>query len=348
MSESGLSRMLTLVEQMADNLAASPDLEGLDAIKPIAAPSGGVLVCGMGGSAIAGDLLAAVAATQGLRLSVWRDYSLPGWVREDTLVILSSYSGNTEETLSAAREAASRGCTLLAITSGGKLSEYAADGIDGGAPFSRIVLPGELPPRAALGYGLGAQANLLSRLGLLTGIQAEIDAAVATLREGVILMGPTSPDDSPAKSAARQVLGRMLVVYTTSDESHAAGMRLKAQVNENGKSPALVVPFPELDHNDIVGWEVLRPRRDDFLLLILRSSDETPQTTRRVEVTRELLNEEFHAILEFNATGHSALARILSLVQYGDYLSCYLAEAAGVDPVPVSRIDVLKQRLQDV
>ena len=125
-------------------------------------------------------------------------------------------------------------------------------------------------------------------------------------------------------------------------------MRLKAQVNENGKSPALVVPFPELDHNDIVGWEVLRPRRDDFLLLILRSSDETPQTTRRVEVTRELLNEEFHAILEFNATGHSALARILSLVQFGDYLSCYLAEAAGVDPVPVSRIDVLKQRLQDV
>ncbi len=347
MTESDLATMLDFVEHMSDNLAAGSDLEGLDAITSTASPAGGVLVCGMGGSAIAGDLLSSVAANQGLRMAVWRDYGLPGWVRDDTLVILSSYSGNTEETLSAGREAAARGCTLLAITSGGTLSRYATEGIAGGAPFPWIRLPGTMPPRAALGYGLGAQANLLSRLGLLKGVEAEIKAAVATLRDGVSRLGPAAADDSPAKVAARRILGRMLVVYTTSEESHATGLRLKAQVNENGKSPAMVVAFPELDHNEIVGWEVLRPRRDDFILLILRSSDETPRITRRVDVTRELLADEFHDILEFRATGDSALARILSLVQFGDYLSCYLAEAAGVNPMPVSRIDVLKQRLQE-
>ncbi|MBU1071889.1 hypothetical protein KKG45_01445, partial [bacterium] len=203
-----------------------------------------------------------------------------------------------------------------------------------------------LPPRAALGFGLGALAHVLSRLGLLPGVDEEIAAAVSTLREGVERLGPASGPDSPAKSAARTTLGRMLVVYTTSPAAHAAGMRLKAQVNENGKSPALVVPFPELDHNDIVGWEVLRPRRDDFVLLLLRSADENTRTSLRVDVTRELLAEEFHTILEFRAAGETMLARTLSLVQYGDYLSCYLAEAAGVDPVPVARIEILKQRLQ--
>ncbi len=346
MNDDGLARMLSLVAGLGDDLAASPDLKGLDALSPSATPPAGVVVAGMGGSAIAGDLLAPLAARQGLRVTVVRDYALPGWVRDDSLVILSSYSGNTEETLSAARDARKRGCPLVAITSGGELGRMAA-GDDDHPPFPCVELEGGLPPRAALGHGLGAQLNVLSRLGLLDGVDAEIAAAAAALRAGVDRLGPAAPVDSPAKTAARRTLGRMLVVYTTSDESHAAGWRLKAQVNENGKSPALVVPFPELDHNDIVGWEVLRPRRDDFLLLILRSADEHPRTAARVEITRELLAGEFHDVLEFRAEGDSALARILSLVQYGDYLSCFLAAAAGVDPVPVTRIESLKQRLQE-
>ncbi len=346
MTDPGLGRMLSLVGGMADDLEASRGLTGLERLEPLAPPAGGLLVCGMGGSAIAADLLTAHAATCGLRLAAWRDFDLPGWVDAGTPVILSSYSGETEETLSAARAAAARGCPLYAITSGGTLAAHARDGIDGGAPFPRVDLPGGLPPRAALGHGLGALARLLGGLGMLPGIAAELDAAVATLREGVTRLGPASAPDSPAKAAARVLLGRMLVVYTASAESHAAGVRLKGQVNENGKSPALVVPFPELDHNDIVGWEVLRPRRDDFALLVLRSADEHPRTARRVDVTCELLAGEFHTILEFRAAGDTSLARTLSLVQFGDYLSCYLAEAAGVDPVPVARIDTLKRRLQ--
>jgi len=338
--------MLALVGGMADDLEASRGLTGLERVTPLPPPPGGLLICGMGGSAIAGDLLTAYAEMQGLRLSVWRDYGLPGWVDARTPVILSSYSGNTEECLSAAREAACRGCPLVAISSGGELAGLARDGIEGGAPFPLVEVPGGLPPRAALGFGLGALARLLSGLGLLPGVDEEIAAAVAVLRDGVNRLGPASGPDSPAKAAARTVLGRMLVVYTTSAAAHAAGMRLKAQVNENGKSPALVVPFPELDHNDIVGWEVLRPRRDDFVLLLLRSPDEHARTSLRVDVTRELLTDEFHTILEFRAAGETMLARTLSLVQFGDYLSCYLAEAAGVDPVPVARIDALKQRLQ--
>jgi len=342
--------MLFLVDGLVDDLEASRGLAGLEQLAPMPLPAGGLLVCGMGGSAIAGDLLTACAAARGLRLAVWRDYDLPGWVPgwvdAGMPVIISSYSGDTEETLSAARAAAARGCSLHAITSGGTLASYARNGIDGGAPFPAVKLPGGLPPRAALGHGLGALARVLGGLGLLPGIEGELAAAVTTLREGVARLGPASDADSPARAAARTALGRMLVIYTASPEAHAAGLRLKGQVNENGKAPALVVPFPELDHNDIVGWEVLRPRRDDFVLLVLRSADEHPRTAQRVDVTCELLADEFHTILEFHASGESSLARTLSLVQYGDYLSCYLAEAAGVDPLPVTRIDALKRRLQ--
>jgi len=347
MTDSGVTRMLALVGGMADDLEASRDLAGLDVVTTLAASPGGVLVCGMGGSAIAGDLLAAYAATRGLRLSVWRDYGLPGWVDERTPVVVSSYSGCTEESLSAARAASERGCPLVAITSGGELAELARKGHDGGAPFPRVELPGGLPPRAALGSGLGALARVLARAGLLDGVDEEIAAAVAELRAGAERLGPAAGPDNPAAAAARTVLGRLLVVYTSSPESHAAGLRLKAQVNENGKSPVLHASFPELDHNEIVGWEVLRPRREDFVLLLLRSTDESPRMTRRVDVTRELLSQEFHTILDFRATGESSLARTLSLVQYGDYLSCYLAEAAGVDPVPVDRIEELKRRLRE-
>ena len=342
----GLAHMLDLLSGMGENLEASARLEGLDKLTPLRTRPTGVVVAGMGGSAIAADLIAPLAARQGLRVEVSRDYALPGWVRDDTLVLLSSYSGNTEETLSAARDAVERGCPCVALTSGGTLAELASGSE---VPhFPCVTLPGGLPPRAALGHGLGAQLNALSRLGLLDGIEAEIAAAAAGLRDGVTRLGPATGEESPAKAAARRVLGRMLVVYTTSEESHAAGWRLKAQINENGKSPAMVVPFPELDHNDIVGWEVLRPRRRDFLLLILRSADEHPRTTSRVEITRDLLRDEFHDVLEFRAEGESILARILSLVQYGDYLSCYLAAAAGVDPMPVTRIDELKTRLREL
>ena len=137
-----------------------------------------------------------------------------------------------------------------------------------------------------------------------------------------------------------------MVIYTTSPESHGAGQRWKAQLNENAKSPAYATPFPELNHNDIVGWELPEALRRAFVLVLLRSADEHPRVAARVAITRELLDGQFAAVQEVRARGETPLARTLSLVQYGDYLSCYLAELRGRDPLPVKRIDVLKSHLQ--
>lgn len=341
--EAGLAVMLGHVRALPAQLEGAARLPGLERLRPPAQPVRDVLVCGMGGSAIAGDLLAPVAERAGVRLAVRREPGLPGWLDERTLLVFSSYSGRSDETLAAARAAAGRPNPRLAITTGGPLGELADGRAD---PFPRISLPPGLPPRAALGHSLGALACALDRLGAVPGLAAELPAAAAALRLGEQTLGPAAGPDNPALLAARAALGRLLVVYTCSPEAHAPGLRLKAQVNENGKSPVLVAPLPEAAHNDIVGWEVLRPRKRDFLLLLLHSGDETPEARLRARTAGDLLQGEFQARLEHEAAGDFPLARILSLVQFGDYLSCYLAAAAGVDPVPVTRIDALKERLR--
>ncbi len=341
--EAGLAVMLALVGELPSQLEGAPRLPGLERLLPPPRPARDVLVCGMGGSAIAGDLLAPVAERAGVRLAVRREADLPGWLDERTLLVFSSYSGRSTETLQAARAAAGRPNPRVAITTGGPLGDLADGPAD---PFPRITLPAGLPPRAALGHSLGALACVLDRLGVVPGLASELPAAAATLRLGERKLGPAAGPDNPALLAARATLGRLLVVYTCSPEAHAPGLRLKAQVNENGKSPALVVPLPEAVHNDIVGWEVLHPRRRDFLLLMLHSGDETPDARLRARTAGDLLAGEFQAKLEYEAAGDFPLARILSLVQFGDYLSCYLAAAAGVDPLPVTRIETLKDRLR--
>jgi len=345
--EEGLRTMLGLIAELPAQLAGAGVLPGLDALRPAATCPREVLFCGMGGSAAAADLLAPLVAVGGLRLSVWRDYGLPGWAGPEHHVVLSSYSGDTEETLSAAAAAVARGCSLTALTSGGALRDLAA-GTAGGEGFPCVVLPAGLPPRAALGHGVGVLLHVLHRLGLAPDPAPAVAAAVAVLREGEALFGPgADPDGNAALALARRLLGRMAVIHSASPEAHPAARRLKAQINENAKSPACVAELPELDHNEIVGWETLRRRRDDFLLVQFRSGDETPVLARRAEVTAQLLAGEFHAVETVTARGDVPLARVLSLVQFGDYLSCYLASAAGVDPMPVARIKELKALLKE-
>jgi glucose/mannose-6-phosphate isomerase len=230
----------------------------------------------------------------------------------------------------------------VGLTSGGELQER---GQEHGFPL--ITLPQGLPPRAALGCGLGGLLWVLHRLGLTRSPRDEIDAAVAVLQEGTKLFGGQQPlMTNPCAQLAQTCLQRFPVIYTTSAETHGVGQRWKAQLNENAKCPAYTVPFPELNHNDIVGWRITGKRKQDFILLVLRSQDEHPRTAQRVAITADLLRQEFFSITTIHSRGEKPLARILSLVQYGDYLSCHLAVAAGEDPVPVERIELLKERLQ--
>ncbi len=346
--DGGAGRMFHLVDRLPDQVVESAGLPGLESITG-AAPRR-IVLCGMGGSAIAGDLLAPLLpATQ---LMVHRDYGLPAWAGAGDLVVASSYSGGTEETLSGWDEAGRRGCRRLAITSGGALSDLASAA---GVPVVR--LPGGLPPRAALGYGLGALARVLGRLGALPDAEAELQGAAAAMRQAA--PGRLAPyarageaaiatgGEPPARTVAQALVGRVAVIYTAGAEAHAAGQRLKAQLNENAKVPALVAAFPELDHNDLVGWEHGEADRGRFVLLILRSGGDNGRLDRRIAVTRDLLASQFASIHEIGARGDRALARVMSLVQYGDFVSCHLADLRGVDPVPVDRITRLKEALAE-
>lgn len=346
----GLGRMYQLIDSLPAQLAESAALSGYDAVGPAAGTTRRLILCGMGGSAIAGDLVQPLLRQTNLSLTVWRDYDLPHWTAAEDLVLCCSYSGDTEESLSGTLLAGARGCRRVAITSGGRLSRLAAE--DG---FAQVQLPGGLPPRAALGYGLGALVRVLDRLGFCAGGDLAIEAAGRELvRLNLLRQAPMNGEPAPEHDGegnispgalARVLAGRVPIIYTAGHEAHGAGLRLKAQLNENSKVPASVVPFPELDHNDLVGWSLPEADRDRFVLLVLRGQEENERIARRVAVTCDLLREEFAAIHEIRAAGESPLARVLSLVQYGDYLSCHLARLNGVDPIPVDRIVKLKNAL---
>ena len=352
--EAGMRRMFTLVHALGDQLLESAHLEGLGEIQPPAAGFGRIILCGMGGSAIAGDLVQPLLAHGRIPLVVWRDYGLPHWAGPGDLVLCSSYSGDTEETLGGACEAGRRGCDRLAITSGGRLAAMAsAEG------FPAVILPGGLPPRASLGLGLGALVRSLGRLGLVADADATLTRTAETLnafREARLSPLAAEGGDTetvqadpegnpPAAELAKILVGRVPVIYTAGAEAHAAGLRLKAQLNENSKVPACLASFPELNHNDLVGWNLDPADRGRFVLLILRGMSDNERVDRRVNLTRQLLADEFPEIHEIKSHAPVVLDRIMALVQYGDYLSCHLARLSGVDPLPVDRIVKLKEAL---
>ena len=352
--EAGTRRMFTLVHALGDQLLASAHLEGLDEVQPPAAGFGRIILCGMGGSAIAGDLVQPLLAHGLTPLVVWRDYGLPHWAGPGDLVLCSSYSGNTEETLAGAYEAGRRGCARLAFTSGGSLAELAsAEG------FPAVILPGGLPPRASLGVSLGAMVRSLGRLGLVADADATLIRTAKTLNAyrgarlsplaaegGDTEIVQADPEGNPpAAELAKILVGRVPVIYTAGTESHAAGLRLKAQLNENSKVPACLASFPELNHNDLVGWNLDPVDRGRFVLIILRGMSDNERVDRRVDLTRQLLADEFPEIHEIKSRASGVLDRTMALVQYGDYLSCHLARLSGVDPLPVDRIVRLKEAL---
>lgn len=332
-AQAGFKKMLHLVDSLADQLAGSENLPGLAQVGRDAWRPRRIVLCAMGGSAIGGDLVQGLLGTQPLSVDVWRHYGLPGWVSGQDLVIAASYSGNTEEVLSAVAEARERAVPVLGISSGGRLASSLLPG------EHLVRLPSGLPPRAALGHSLGALLWVLSRLGLVADLARDLPAALN------LLATRPSCGRLTASELAAQIEGRLPVIYTADFLVQGVGTRWKGQLNENAKVPAFLASFPELNHNDIVGWGLPESWRDRLVLLILRSGLETDRIRRRVELTAQLLEKEFATIQILEAVGDSPLARLLSLVQYGDYVSCYLAGRRGIDPLPVHRIDRLKEGL---
>jgi len=323
-----------VLEQPAHLSDALWRVESAD-IKRFEAP-GGLAICGMGGSGIGADLAIAAIGDRAKRpISTVRGYELPSWVGEETAVLLSSHSGNTEETLSCYEAAGKVGAKRIAVTTGGKLAESArADGV----PV--IGIPSGMLPRAAVGYGAVCSLEVAAICGAAPSLRSEVDAAAALERKLTDDWGPDAPDDSLAKSLARTLHGSIPVIYGAGMTA-AVARRWKSQVNENAKRHGFFAELPEADHNEICAWASGAP----LSVVFLDDDALHPRLRRRIELTAEIAREGAKAVEVVQSVGHTAFERVMSLVFLGDLVSVYLAALDGTDPTPIEVLERFKVEL---
>jgi len=310
-----------------------------------------VVVAGMGGSAIAADVTATwLSRRWPVSIQVVRDYSLPLWVDKDTLFVACSYSGNTEETLSAWREAGERGMERAVITTGGELGEEAdREGIPS------ITLAGGLPPRAAFPSAFVSLVRLFSGVGPeddnAPGGETtlrEIESVPATLselrstygREVVVLR-------NPAKELALWMGIGWPVIYAPDYPLAPVALRWRGQLGENAKRVASGHLLPEMNHNEIVGWEAQKEIYPMTRVVMMEDRDQGERTAMRIGITARVLEGAGASVRRVSASGENLLTRMMSLISLGDYTSVYLGAAWGMDPTPVEKIDHLKSKLAE-
>ena len=301
--------------------------------------SAGLVVAGMGGSAIGGALARAALGDHLSRpIFVTRAYGLPTWTTPDTMVLCASYSGNTEETLACYESAGALGARRTVATTGGRLGEMArADGV----PV--IPLPGGFQPRAAVAYMIVAALEVAALCGAGPRLTSEIDVAASHSEQLVSEWGPDAPEDSLAKEIARGLFGTAPVVAGAGLTAPIA-YRWKTQINENAKQPCFTHELPELDHNEIAGWEGAH-EVGRFAAVFLDDSDAHPRVKARMDLTERLIAGNAAASFRLETRGQTTMERVISLVLLGDLVSIYLAALRGVDPGPVKVIDELKAAL---
>ncbi|MCK5595284.1 bifunctional phosphoglucose/phosphomannose isomerase [bacterium] len=299
-----------------------------------------IIVIGMGGSAIGGDILSKLLINEiKVPIFVNRNYHLPNFADKKTLVFATSYSGNTEETLSSYNDAKERGCKIICVTSGGKLAENAeSDNI----PL--IIIPGGQSPRSALGYMFFPVLIAMQNLGLTTKTE-DINETIAMLKRFKTIWGNKSADSNLAKKLAKILYNKFPLIYSIDGCLGPVALRWKTQLNENSKILAYNNIFPELDHNEIVGWEGLDNLTKDMSVIILRDKDDSERNSKRIAITSSIIEDKPSEITEVWTQGNSILARMFSLIYLGDFVSFYLAMLYKVDPTPVDRIETLKKKL---
>jgi glucose/mannose-6-phosphate isomerase len=334
--------LCSLPEQLAAAHERAGRLPG-DAL-PSPADFDSVVVMGMGGSGVVGDIVQAVGtASLPVPLTVLKHYRTPAFVGPRTLVFAVSYSGDTEETLEMARGAHAAGATVVAITSGGALADFARD-------LGMLVLtcPDDIAaPRLALGALLAPLLVILFRMGMLPEAHAALLRAQQQLARRRDECRPdVEGDRNPARALARKIGRTIPIVYGSGGLGGVAALRWKQSINENAKAPAFWNAYPELDHNEVSGWgQHGDVTRQVFTLVELSHGLEHPQLSRRADATRELIDEALHQVLHVEAEGEGRLAQLLDLVHLGDWTSYYLALDNDVDPGPVDAITQLKQRI---
>lgn len=300
-----------------------------------------IALLGMGGSAIGGDLIAGLAAQEnGPQVTTCRSPHLPGWVGSDTLALISSYSGNTDETLAMYRQAKEKGTLLVALTSGGELARLAQQD---GTPCFSISYDGE--PRSALGYSFVAPLAILCRLGLVSDKSNDLAEATQTVRDMAGGLGPNIPQvQNLAKDIAAMLHNKLPIVYGAGFLSGVA-RRWKTQLNENSKVWSFWEELPEASHNSVEAFSLHQTVGEQVSVILLHSYFLPPRTTDRFQALEELLVREGIPYRQLDGAGESPMSHLLSTVLLGDYVSYYLAMLNGVDPSPMPIIDGLKQQL---
>lgn len=338
------SDMLDLIFKFPDQCADAFSI-GKDFSVPqsyIRAGYKNIVFSGLGGSAIGADLLRSYLIDDiKIPISVVRDYTLPRFVGRDSLFLACSYSGETEETLSSYADAKQKGAKVIVMTSGGKLEVIARED-----KIPVIHIPGGNPPRTALGYSFFSWLDVLYKFGFISDRARDVEEAIADMKE--FRDSETGPgvasDNNIAKKIAGELSGKYVIIYSANKHIDSVAVRWRTQIEENAKTLASMHLFPEMNHNETVGWAGPKKLLKDFVAVMLRDESEHPRVAKRIEITKEMIGKE-SKIIELRSKGKNLLSRMFNLINTGDFVSYYLAVLNGVDPTPVEGIAYLKKEL---
>jgi len=303
-----------------------------------------IIVAGMGGSAIGGDVVKNIVQHElTVPFYVNRNYLLPNWVNEKTLVICSSYSGNTEESLSAYEDALKKGAMVCGISTGGKLSENINS-----KGYDLIAIPGGLQPRAALAYSFVPMLYLFNNIGLISNLLID-DLLNSTIhlekKRDTHSVGNVS---NSIYKMAKDIYGMIPIIYGITDTTGVVALRWKGQLCENSKMLAYHNEIPELNHNEIVGWGNNPDLLSELSVIWLKDKNDNKHVQARQDITKTILNDIGIMQYEVNAEGISNVERLLDLINYGDWLSYWCAILHKTDPSPVEKINKLKKALEEI
>jgi len=303
-----------------------------------------IIFAGLGGSAIGGDLVSsAVEDDIKVPVLVRRDYALPSFTGRESLVFIASYSGNTEETLSAYRDALSRGAKIVVITSGGRLRKWALKHKN-----ILIIIPEGYPPRCALAYSFALPLIILYKLRLIKDRRQEIKKAAGLLdrlKESEIGV-EIKKKANISKQVAGAIYSKFPVIYSSAKIGSVA-LRWRGQLSENSKILSSSNIFPEMNHNEIMGWSKTYSLRKDIIAILLKGKRDPEKIKKRMNITENILKREKYKVVEVKSRGDSIIENMLSLIYIGDFVSFYLAVLNKIDPTPVDKIAYLKSKIAE-
>jgi glucose/mannose-6-phosphate isomerase len=303
-----------------------------------------IIISGLGGSAIGGDLFRSYTQYEiKIPVTVNRNYSLPKFADSNTLVIISSYSGNTEETISAYKQAIKTKCKIICITSNGEIKKIASKN-----KHNCIIIPGGLQPRCALGYSFFTLLVLFTKLGFIKDNKKEINETIKILEEGVAEYTILSSEKNLAMQIAIDLKGKLPIVYSSADLLDVVNLRWRGQLSENAKILAYGNVYPEMNHNELVGWKLNDDILKKIIVIFLKDKNDNERIKLRMNITADIYKKYANNIITLESTGDSKLGRIFDLIYLGDWVSYYLAILNEVNPTPVDVISFLKNKLEKI